>query len=400
MQVLVVSSKYMPEYSGSGYRAHKLYSRLLQKVNNLKAEVLCGSVTENSSAVYEYEGMHVTRIAGKHFLKAQPSFLHHFTDSLNFLSEYRLTCSFLKEKKDLPDIIHIFGRNYVTASAAEFARKNNIPLIIELCNDMDSPFQYVPFPARLFASAALPEKYLFVCISPRLEKVCLKAGIAQDRIWCRPNPVDEKRFQIVSKEKKYALRKKLSGFDTNKKLISYIAKFKRSKNHIFLIEVMKQLPEDFVLFMKGPLVESGPLAEKDREVVRELQEKIHANGLSSRVKLEVGFCENVEEYYQMSDIYAFPTKHEGLGTPLLEAIASGIPLVANLIPGITDYWIQNGRNGYISKLDVKEFAKKILASLSIPEEVLKLSSSEIISKCGTTVIDNEYIKLLTRLSQK
>jgi glycosyltransferase involved in cell wall biosynthesis len=33
----------------------------------------------------------------------------------------------------------------------------------------------------------------------------------------------------------------------------------------------------------------------------------------------------------MADVYMFPTKEEGLGTPMLEAIACGTPVVANNI---------------------------------------------------------------------
>ena len=33
MKVLLVSSKYQPEYSGSGFRAHHLYLRLSSKFN-------------------------------------------------------------------------------------------------------------------------------------------------------------------------------------------------------------------------------------------------------------------------------------------------------------------------------------------------------------------------------
>ena len=43
MKVLLVSSKYLPEYSGSGLRAHNLYKRLCRKFD-IDYDVLCNSL--------------------------------------------------------------------------------------------------------------------------------------------------------------------------------------------------------------------------------------------------------------------------------------------------------------------------------------------------------------------
>ena len=189
----------------------------------------------------------------------------------------------------------------------------------------------------------------------------------------------------------------MTGFGTDKKLIAYIAKFRESKNHIFLLDVLKILPEDFVLYMKGPLVESGPLFDKDRSVFNSLKSKIDEYGLRKRVQLETGFFEDIEEYYQMADVYAFPSLSEGLGTPVLEAIACGVPVVSNNIPDVTDTWIKDGINGYLSEMDTAKFADKIMQSLSIGSDLFKLSSSEILNAAGTSVIDRKYIELINGL---
>ena len=43
MKVLLVSSKYQPEYSGSGFRAHHLYKRLSSKFK-INYDVVCNSL--------------------------------------------------------------------------------------------------------------------------------------------------------------------------------------------------------------------------------------------------------------------------------------------------------------------------------------------------------------------
>ena len=64
MKVLVICSKYQPEYSGSGLRAHNTYKRLKAKYN-VEYNVLTNSVEYNDNTVYEYDSVIVTRVGKK-----------------------------------------------------------------------------------------------------------------------------------------------------------------------------------------------------------------------------------------------------------------------------------------------------------------------------------------------
>ena len=61
-KVLLVSSKFSPEYSGSGFRAEQLYRRLGKKFG-VHADVLCGSVEFGDNATFVQNGFSVTRIS-------------------------------------------------------------------------------------------------------------------------------------------------------------------------------------------------------------------------------------------------------------------------------------------------------------------------------------------------
>ncbi len=50
-RILLVSSKYPPEYFGSGNRVHALYRRLMED-HGIRVEVLAGAMTENTCASY------------------------------------------------------------------------------------------------------------------------------------------------------------------------------------------------------------------------------------------------------------------------------------------------------------------------------------------------------------
>ena len=66
LNILVVSSKFPPEYAGSGLRAHRTYKRLAARYG-FKYSVVSSSVSFNGVKRYRFEGVDVYRIACKPF---------------------------------------------------------------------------------------------------------------------------------------------------------------------------------------------------------------------------------------------------------------------------------------------------------------------------------------------
>ena len=62
MKILLVSSKYHPEYSGSGFRAHNTYKRFKVKYN-IKFDILTNSINHQGNKKYEFNGEEITRIS-------------------------------------------------------------------------------------------------------------------------------------------------------------------------------------------------------------------------------------------------------------------------------------------------------------------------------------------------
>lgn len=394
--ILLACSKYMPEYSGAGYRAHNLYKRLTAANPDIRLSVVCGSETENDCRRYLHDGFEVDRIACKQYPSPDDGLLRRWQNLHNFLSESAETKKFLAGLKAKPELVHVFGQNYVTVTVIDYAIRNNIPLMIELVTDLDSPFQYVPFPLKYLLKTRPADNFIFICISEKLKNMCLSNGIRDENIWCRPNPIDEEKFKPVSQERKCELRRKLTKFTGTDKLISYIAQHYPNKNQKFLIEVMRYLPDEFKLFMKGPLIKNGSFACRDNTYFNETNELVNSRGLSGRIQIEEGFCENAEEFYQMSDVYAFPSKKEGLGTPVLESIASGIPVVANRLKGVTDVWIKDGVSGYLSDLEPIHFAQQIILASKLSEQDMRMESESILKTAGTKIIDRTYADLIAK----
>lgn len=91
------------------------------------------------------------------------------------------------------------------------------------------------------------------------------------------------------------------------------------KNILLAVKALHRLPEELTLIIVG---RSTPYAEKVKHYVEE-------NGLKTRVQ----FLHHVPNadlpaIYQMAEACVYPSRYEGFGIPVIEAIQSGLPVVA------------------------------------------------------------------------
>ena len=409
MKILVVSSKYPPEYSGSGLRAHNTYLRLAQKFD-LTFDVITSSVTTNETIHYEIDGIQVWRIANKvnAFQRIPQSSIwgrikqgiqYRIHWQRNYWREALPFWRFLLLHGAQYDAIHVFGNVTVTAVAISYAKIVGKPLIVEIVNLVKSPNQYEPQILSLFWGHQFPPQTQIVCLSEKLRQLCLDHGYNDNQIWCRLNPISEKRFFYDANRKQTHT---LPGgpYSPDDKHILQLAKFIPLKNQIFTVEVLAHLPKNFKLFLLGPLESTGLESDRDQAYFQSIQQAINHYELQDRVLIETRFIENPENYMKAADVFVMPSTTEALGTPSLESIACGVPVITNDIPGVFERWIEPGKNGFICPLDVKEWARKIQEAIQIPNDVLQQSSQNILAKASDRVIDQSYYNLLRHLISK
>ena len=389
MKVLLVSSKYQPEYSGSGFRAHNLYKRLSKKFI-IDYDVVCNSLMLRKNEIYKFDGVEVCKIAYPYNYEKLNGLKRKFHILLSMFYEFYYSYKFIKKKNIKNyDLIHTFGNSWSIAFLTYYFYLKKKPIIRELVNNMNTPYYPIQF-EKFFRKVFQKNNTMMVAISKKLENLCKKYGVK--KIWMRPNPIEEKFF-LVDKKEKLRLRAKLTDFSNEDIILMHIASYMRQKNHIFILDILTKLPKKYKLFLGGP-VESSEHEENYNLV----QNKIKELNLNDRVLLTKGFITNIDEYIKLCDIFLFPTWNEALGTPILEAQACGVPVVANLMPGSTDSLIKEGVGGYlVEKFDVKIWAEKTELALNINDETLRENSSNILKIASTKNIDEEYFKKINSI---
>lgn len=387
MKILLVSSKYQPEYSGSGFRAHNLYKRLSKKFD-IKYDVVCNSSIINKNEVYKFDNVEVCRISYPFQIKKFSGFTRKLHIFFSMIYEFYYSYKFIKKQNIKNyDLIHTFGNSWSVAFLTYYFHLKKKPILRELVNNMNTPYYPIQF-KKIFRKIFQENNTMMVPISKKLEELCKIHNVKN--IWSRPNPVDENKFFNIKKEIKFELRNKLTNFSKNDIILTHIASYMRQKNHIFVLEVLKNLPNEFKLFLGGP-VESY----EHKENFQLVEKKINELNLNTRVTLAKGFINNIEEYIKLSDIFLFPAWNEALGTPILEAQACGVPVVANLMFGSSDHWVKDGKGGYlVEKFDANIWAEKINLALKINPEILRKNSLDIINVASTKNTDDEYFRRL------
>ena len=132
--------------------------------------------------------------------------------------------------------------------------------------------------------------------------------------------------------------------------IVHIGSFKEAKNHLGLIEsfkIVNNIYPNTILKLIG----TGKLEDTIKNRVKEL-------GLDDNVVF-LGLKTNVYPYLYEADIFVLPSLWEGMPITLIEAMSTGLPIVATSVGGIPDI-IKNNITGLLVNVDNVEIANAII----------------------------------------
>lgn len=187
--------------------------------------------------------------------------------------------------------------------------------------------------------------------------------------------IDLDKFQ-KKEPTRQEIRNKL-GIPESKIILMSVGELTKRKNHMVMIEALARLKEYDILYV---ICGDGPLKARLRAKAEEL-------GVRERLKL-LGFRKDIAELHKAADIFVFPSLQEGLPVAVMEAMASGLPIVASKIRGNEDL-ISNNQGGYlINPKDSEQIAKAIEKMIQNPEkrEKMEKRNLEIITKYGQETV--------------
>ena len=295
------------------------------------------------------------------------------------------------------DAFYIIGRPKFSVWAILYAKLTGKPVTLALTGKAEVFNNKQSFREKLFASC---DNY--IATTHEIKESFIKdAHIDQKKISVIPHGIDTKMYPFISYEDR-CIAKQQAGLDSVIPNLLFCARVAPNKGILIALEVWKQIykhyPDSKFYIVGGG---DNTLLDEARRVSEHCNNSI----------IVVGEVDDVTPYHRLSDVYIFPSEHEGLPTSLLESMSSGLATVCSDIGGNNDLIFDDVTGYRVPVKDVDAYINKIsylFDNPSIRIEMGKCASSyvemhasyDVVSKEMEITVTNQRIEPIDMLSEK
>lgn len=201
----------------------------------------------------------------------------------------------------------------------------------------------------------------FLAISENVRQILIRDGIPENKIRIAYSGIDPERFSELPDPA--TLQAEFS-LETEEIIVGNIAALADHKDQKTLIRAIHMLDQEeglppFRLFIVG-----------DGELREELHSLAKQFDLLDRRILFPGFRKDIPLFFALFDVFVMSSKEEGLGTSVLDAMASGLPVVATAGGGIPEM-VDQEKGGLLCEIGNPEELAKNLKRVILDEDLRK-----------------------------
>lgn len=283
------------------------------------------------------------------------------------------------------DIIHVHILWWGSLLLAKWAKKNGIPSIYEsVLLDADTPGSIKEEKLGGLKLRLLKSFTSILAISDYLAVDYKSNGFQNDQVVVLPNSVDTEIFHPLSSiNERIALREKHQ-LPLDAIILIFVGSLIYRKGVDILldgfIDISKQIKQATLLLVGPCRKDENP--SLDEAFIADLRDKAEKLNIGSKV-IFYGIQNDREilsELYRSSDIFTFLSRQEGLGNVVLEAMASGLPIVVSDLPVLKNIVSHRETGLLVPVADPQSFAELVLELISDStlQEELRNNSREFI----------------------
>jgi glycosyltransferase involved in cell wall biosynthesis len=352
MRILFFNYEY-PPLGGGAANATAYILKEYSKIPDLKVDLVTSSIDGEYHLEKGGENIFIHRLP----IGKNKDNLHY--QSQKELLTYAWKAYFFAKKlirKNKYDLSHSFFTVPCGFISFLLRKKYRIPYIVSL-RGSDVPgyserFTAVYFFIKPLIRSIWKKSFAVVSNSRGLKDLALKTDPEQ-KIDVIPNGIDTDQFV---KPESYKVIKS----NEEKFKILCVTRITPRKGIRYLIEAFRELSEksdDISLRIIGDGDERKELEKLSDSLG--VGEKVEFTGLVSHEKLP--------PYFEQADVFVLPSLNEGMSNSMLEALASGLPLIATDTGG-TKELIAEDINGFVVKMeDAHDLAEKIEKLMNDPD---------------------------------
>ena len=297
-----------------------------------------------------------------------------------------------------PDIIHLHHPFVLSLPAIMYAAKLKIPKVLTIHTQYERYAYYVsPIPHVITNEAIrriifnLSDKVDIITTPSQSMKDLIGNYKIKKEVAVIPNAIDIDLFREKDEQEIALLRKELQ-ISPDDIVILYLGRVSLEKNIDKIIKALAIVRDKKIDNFKFIVVGDGT-------AVKQLNSLADSLGLTEKVKF-VGAIERekVRHYYQIGDIFSFSSTSETFGMVIIEALASGLPVLAVKAPGAVDI-ITDGLDGILVEDDVYQFAEQLENLIKNRELRQELSSNALqtVKRYSSDTISDQVLALYKKL---
>ncbi|MGE0450123.1 MAG: glycosyltransferase family 4 protein [Vicinamibacterales bacterium] len=326
-RVAMVIQRFRPDFGGQGVQVEELCRALARR--GIRPTVLAATRGRPSNRE-RCDGYEVRRLRADVFPGISRS-----SRLWNPLFGLRVFLALMR----LPrmDVVHVHGLSDALYGALMYCRLRSIPLVFEMT------LMGVDDPATALATSQLLARRrraayracdAYVAMSAAFLPSYAAAGLPPARLSLIPQGVDLERFRPRPEDARALVRAEFQIAPSDRVVVFVGSLIERKGIDLLLAAWSKvhQQTRRAHLVLVGRNVfppgsgDAGFLAEHMARLSAEAAATVHVAGLRDQP----------EAWMSAADVFAFPSRREGFGSVIIEAMACGLPCVVATLDGITD----------------------------------------------------------------
>ncbi len=267
--------------------------------------------------------------------------------------------TFCQQPGTRPDVVQFLPLPPWSVPALQKLRRHHIPLAYAY-NLINSPQRSLAGRLQHLAAQRLQFPLLdCIIVQSSVMALTLRAAGVNGRIEIIPNGVDTVRFSPVTETAvPNPIRQSLQ-IDATAPVLLYVGAIEPRKGSDLLFAAWAKLAPEFP---SAHLVLVGPRLDQSDPALapfgQRLEALLEASGTRERVHF-VGRVDNVEAYLQAATLFVFPSRREGLPNVVMEAMASGLPVVTTPFIGLSAELGQAGEQYLLAEHDAGHLYERI-----------------------------------------
>ncbi|MCK9264117.1 MAG: glycosyltransferase [Deltaproteobacteria bacterium] len=290
-----------------------------------------------------------------------------------------------KAREFSPDVIHIHHPFWMGTLGLWIARRLKVPVVYTYHTRLEHFSYAVPVPKALFRNflshalvRRLGNRCNAIVVPTEASESYLRMIGVKIPVFVVPTGIETDRFGSCTEKEKSRLREEL-GIGSDELVLLTVSRLSVEKNIDFMLEAVSGLAKKCSKKFKFILIGEGP----EREHLCQLAEKF---GLRDLVIFSGAVPpERMPVYYSLGNVFVFASTSETQGMVILEAMASGMPVVAIRASGIDDF-VADGITGFKTGQHTAAWAEKV--QLLLEDDTLRQKlSGQATSRAGRFGID-------------